>query len=42
LLEQGKNDGILAWAREAKVGTQLAPANAPEGQQIATFAGVRL
>jgi peptide-methionine (S)-S-oxide reductase len=36
---QGKNDGILGWARNAKMGTQLAPTTAPEGQALATFAG---
>lgn len=35
---QGKNDGVLQWARAAKPGTQLVPP-APEGQEAATFAG---
>lgn len=39
---QGKNDDILAWARNARPGTELAPAQAPPGQEIATFAGVRV
>lgn len=38
---QGKNDEILSWARTAKPRTKLAPAEAPEGQEIATVAGVR-
>lgn len=36
---QGKNDGVLSWARAAKQGTELAPATAPEGLEIATVAG---
>lgn len=38
---QGENDDILAWARNARPGTQLAPPEAPDGQEMATFAGVR-
>lgn len=37
---QGENGDILAWARSARPGTQLAPPQAPDGQQVATFAGV--
>lgn len=37
---QGKNDGVLQWARAAKPGCELAPATAPEGLEIATVAGV--
>lgn len=36
---QGKNDGVLSWARAAKAGCELAPATAPEGLEIATVAG---
>lgn len=38
---QGKNDGVLQWARAAKPGCELAPATAPEGLEIATVAGAR-
>lgn len=38
---EGKNDDVLKWARSTKPGTQLAPSSAPEGQELATFAGVR-
>jgi hypothetical protein len=38
-LLQGKNDDLLKWARSAKKGTELAPATAPEGLEIATVAG---
>ena len=37
---QGKNDDVLKFARNAKPVTQLAPAAAPPGQEMATFAGV--
>lgn len=37
--DKGKNGGVLEWARSAKPGTELAPATAPEGLEIATFAG---
>jgi peptide-methionine (S)-S-oxide reductase len=36
---QGKNDEVLNWARNARPGTKLAPATAPDGLQMATFAG---
>lgn len=36
---EGKNDGVLSWARAAKKGTELAPATPPEGLEIATVAG---
>lgn len=36
---EGKNDDVLQFARAAKPGTQLAPSTAPEGQELATFAG---
>ncbi|KAL4419752.1 hypothetical protein ABPG75_006850 [Micractinium tetrahymenae] len=36
---EGKNDGVLQWARAAKPGCELAPATAPEGLEIATVAG---
>lgn len=36
------NDNILKWARSAKPETKLAPATAPEGEEMATFAGVRI
>ncbi|PSC69985.1 methionine-S-oxide reductase [Micractinium conductrix] len=36
---EGKNDGVLHWARSAKKGTELAPAEPPEGLAIATVAG---
>lgn len=35
----GSNADVLKWAQSAKPGTQLAPKEAPEGQEIATFAG---
>lgn len=31
--------GILDWAREAKMGCELAPKEAPEGLELGTFAG---
>lgn len=34
----GENAEILEWARQAKSGTQAAPATAPDGQEVATFA----
>jgi hypothetical protein len=36
------NDNVLKWARSAKPETKLAPANAPEGEELATFAGVSI
>lgn len=39
LAAQGKNDGVLQWARSAKRGTELAPTSPPEGLEIATVAG---
>ncbi|KAK9829679.1 hypothetical protein WJX72_007310 [[Myrmecia] bisecta] len=38
-INQGKNAGLLAWARGAATGCQLAPAAPPEGLEVATFAG---
>ncbi|KAI3425163.1 hypothetical protein D9Q98_008934 [Chlorella vulgaris] len=37
--KEGKNGDVLKWARAAKKGTELAPATAPEGLEIATVAG---
>jgi peptide-methionine (S)-S-oxide reductase len=37
--QQGKNDEVLRFARTAKPVTKLAPATAPEGLELATFAG---
>lgn len=37
--KEGKNDDVLKWARTAAKGCPLAPATAPEGLEIATFAG---
>ena len=39
---QGKNDGVLHWARSAKKGTELAPAEPPEGLAIATVSASSL
>ena len=36
---QGKAGSILSWARTAKPACELAPATAPDGLQLATFAG---
>ncbi|KAG7667485.1 hypothetical protein KSW81_001191 [Nannochloris sp. 'desiccata'] len=36
---EGKNDEVLQFARTAKPVTKLAPATAPEGLEMATFAG---
>ena len=36
---QGKNDGVLNWARNVRMGTQLASNEAPPGLELGTFAG---
>ena len=39
LLFQVKNRSILDWARQASMGCELAPKEAPEGLELGTFAG---
>lgn len=36
---QDKSGSILSWARTAKPACELAPRAAPEGLELATFAG---
>jgi peptide-methionine (S)-S-oxide reductase len=36
---QGNNNSVSSWARNVRMGTQLAPKDAPEGLELATFAG---
>lgn len=36
---QAKNYSILDWARQASMGCELAPKEAPDGMQLGTFLG---